>query len=35
MSDMLRIFVGATTDLEAERAVIGRSVAELPVRIGI
>ena len=32
---MLRIFVGATTDLEAERAVIGRSVAELPVKIGI
>lgn len=35
MSDMLRIFVGATSDLEAERAVIGRSVAELPVKIGI
>jgi len=32
---MLRIFVGATADLEAERAVIGRSVAELPVKIGI
>ena len=32
---MLRIFVGATTDLEAERAVIGRSVAELPIKIGI
>lgn len=35
MSEMLRIFVGATSDLEAERAVIGRSVAELPVKIGI
>ena len=35
MSDSLRIFVGATSDLEAERAVIGRSVAELPVKIGI
>jgi hypothetical protein len=35
MSDVLRIFVGATADLEAERAVIGRSVAELPVKIGI
>jgi hypothetical protein len=35
MTEMLRIFVGATNDLEAERAVIGRSVAELPVKIGI
>jgi hypothetical protein len=35
MPDMLRIFVGATKDLEAERAVIGRSVAELPVKFGI
>jgi hypothetical protein len=35
MADVLRIFVGATADLEAERAVIGRSVAELPVKIGI
>jgi hypothetical protein len=35
MPDTLRIFVAATTDLEAERAVIGRSVAELPVKIGI
>jgi hypothetical protein len=35
MSEVLRIFVGATTDLEAERAVIGRSVAALPVKIGI
>jgi hypothetical protein len=35
MSDQLRIFVGATADLEAERAVVGRSVAELPVKIGI
>ena len=35
MADTLRIFVGATNDLEAERAAIGRSVAELPVKIGI
>lgn len=35
MSDVLRIFVGATADREAERAVIGRSVAELPIKIGI
>ena len=35
MAEMLRIFVGATSDLEAERAVIGRSVAELPIKIGI
>ena len=35
MADVLRIFVGATSDLEAERAAIGRSVAELPVKIGI
>ena len=35
MAEMLRVFVGATSDLEAERAVIGRSVAELPVQIGI
>lgn len=34
-AELLRIFVGATNDLEAERAVIGRSVAELPVKIGI
>lgn len=35
MADVLRIFVGATSDLEAERAAVGRSVAELPVKIGI
>ncbi len=35
MAQVLRLFVGATTDLEAERAVIGRSVAELPLQIGI
>jgi hypothetical protein len=35
MSQVLRVFVSATTDLEAERAVVGRSVAELPVKIGI
>ncbi len=35
MAETLRLFVSATKDLEAERAVIGRAVAELPVTIGI
>lgn len=35
MAETLRIFVSATKDLEAERAMIGRAVAELPVQIGI
>ncbi|GIV79515.1 MAG: hypothetical protein KatS3mg050_3909 [Litorilinea sp.] len=35
MAETLRIFVSATKDLEAERAVIGRAVAELPVQIGV
>ena len=35
MPELLRLFVSATNDLEAERAIIGRSVAELPVQIGI
>jgi hypothetical protein len=35
MAETLRIFVSATKDLETERAVIGRAVAELPVKIGI
>ncbi len=35
MGEILRLFVGATADLEAERAVIGRAVAELPVQIGV
>lgn len=35
MSEILRLFIAATTDLEAERAVIGRSIAALPVQIGI
>ena len=33
MSETLRIFVSATRDLEAERAVIGRVLADLPVAI--
>ncbi|MBV7335396.1 hypothetical protein KFU94_45585 [Chloroflexi bacterium TSY] len=33
MSETLRIFVSATNDLEGERAVIGRALAELPVHI--
>ena len=34
MSEILRIFVSATNDLESERAVIGRALAELPVQVG-
>ena len=34
MAETLRIFVSATNDLEAERAVIGQLLAELPVQIG-
>ena len=35
MSETLRIFVSATNDLEAERAVIGQTVADLPVQVGV
>lgn len=35
MAETLRLFVSATKDLEAERAIIGRAIAELPVKIGI
>lgn len=35
MAEKLRIFVSATNDLEASRAVIGRAVADLPVQIGV
>jgi hypothetical protein len=34
MAELLRIFVSATNDLEAERAVIGTALAELPIQIG-
>ena len=34
MAEKLRIFVSATRDLEHERSVIGKAVAELPVQIG-
>ncbi len=34
MPETLRIFVSATSDLEAERGVIGRTLAELPIQIG-
>ena len=34
MAEILRVFVSATNDLEAERAVIGRALAELPVQVG-
>jgi hypothetical protein len=35
MAEKLRLFVSATNDLEAARAVIGRAVADLPVQIGV
>ena len=35
MAEILRLFVAATNDLEVQRAVVGRAVAELPVQIGI
>lgn len=35
MAETLRLFVSATRDLEAERAIIGRAIARLPVEIGI
>jgi hypothetical protein len=35
MAETLRLFVSATSELEAERALIGRTIAELPVQIGI
>ncbi|HMN27381.1 MAG TPA: hypothetical protein PKE45_04430 [Caldilineaceae bacterium] len=35
MAETLRLFVSATADLEAERALIGRAVAELPIQIGV
>jgi hypothetical protein len=34
MAEKLRIFVSATKDLDGERAIIGRALAELPVEIG-
>lgn len=34
MSETLRIFVSATADLESQRGVIGRTLAELPVQVG-
>lgn len=34
MPEKLRIFVSATKDLEAERAIIGQILAELPVQVG-
>jgi len=33
--ETLRLFVSATNDLEAERAIVGRILAELPVKIGV
>ncbi len=34
MAETLRIFVSATRDLESARAVIGQTLAELPIQIG-
>lgn len=34
MAEKLRIFVSATKDLEQERALVGRILAELPVHVG-
>jgi len=34
MASRLRLFVSAAPDLEAEREVIGQTVAELPVSLG-
>lgn len=34
MAEKLRIFVSATKDLEQERALVGRILAELPVQVG-
>ena len=34
MAEKLRIFVSATKDLEQERAIVGRILAELPVQVG-
>ncbi len=35
MAEPLRLFVSATRDLEPQRAVIGRALADLPVKVGI
>lgn len=35
MAEILRIFVSVTRDLDSERAVIGRALAELPVHIAV
>lgn len=35
MAELLRLFVSATQDLDAERAAIGRALADLPVQIGV
>jgi hypothetical protein len=34
MAELLRLFVSATYDLEAQRGVIGRTLAGLPVQVG-
>ena len=35
MAETLRIFVATTLDLEAERTVIGRAIAELPMHLAV
>ncbi len=34
MAELFRIFVSATADLETQRGVIGRTLAELPLQVG-
>jgi len=35
MAEALRLFVGATRDMEPQRGIIGRAIAKLPVRVSI
>lgn len=35
MAEILRLFVAATNDLEVQRAVVARTVADLPVQVGV
>ena len=35
MSEILRIFVSATNDLDADRAIVGQVIAQLPVKIAV
>jgi hypothetical protein len=35
MAELLRLFISATHDLESARAVVGRTLAALPVQVGV